>query len=468
MTIHSNTLRNLWNAELIQKYNLSGPRYTSYPTAPQFSEDFGEKNWLEALSKSNKTKQPLSLYFHIPFCDTVCYYCGCNKIVTANKERAVPYLKALHKEMMLQADYIDTKRIVEQLHWGGGTPTYINDQQMARLMEVTRDLFTLADDDQGEYSIEIHPHGVTPERIAYLRNLGFNRISMGVQDFDPTVQKAVNRFNSESEVRGLADAIRANSFKSFSLDLIYGLPHQTKDSFLTTLDKVIDISPDRLSVFNYAHMPHLFKTQKQIDAQFLPEPQEKLRILHATIERLLDAGYVYIGMDHFAKPNDELTLAQQQGSLNRNFQGYATRAECDLFAFGVSSISFFGDTYCQNQKNIDNYYAAIAENRLPLTKGVQLTQDDLIRRYIINQLICNFELNFKEVEIRFDIQFTEYFQQELSALKSLADDGLLVLDGNGIWVELAGRLLIRHICMTFDAYIDNSTTSTQPKYSRIL
>ncbi|WNO11063.1 oxygen-independent coproporphyrinogen III oxidase [Teredinibacter sp. KSP-S5-2] len=468
MTIHSNTLQNLWNAELIKKYNLSGPRYTSYPTAPQFSEDFDENKWLEAVSRSNKTKQPLSLYFHIPFCDTVCYYCGCNKIVTANKERATPYLKALHKEMMLQADYIDTRRVVEQLHWGGGTPTYINDQQMARLMEVTRDIFTLADDEQGEYSIEIHPHGVTPERVAYLRNLGFNRISMGVQDFDPTVQKAVNRFNSESEVRDLADAIRANNFKSFSLDLIYGLPHQTKDSFLATLDKVIHISPDRLSVFNYAHMPHLFKTQKQIDAQYLPEPQEKLKILHATIERLLEAGYVYIGMDHFAKPDDELTLAQQHGSLNRNFQGYATRAECDLFAFGVSSISFFGDTYCQNQKNIDNYYTAIADNRLPLTKGIQLTQDDLIRRYIINQLICNFELNFKKVETHFNIQFAEYFQSELTALKSLEEDGLLILDKNGIRVELSGRLLIRHICMTFDAYIDNTTTTSQPKYSRIL
>lgn len=456
----------VWNAELIDRYDLSGPRYTSYPTAPQFQVNFGESEFAQAVERSNKSNRPLSLYFHIPFCSRVCFYCACNKIITADRSVASGYLDRLEREIAMQAELLDTSRPVKQLHWGGGTPTYLSDDEKGRLMDAIRQSFNLLDDDAAEYAIEIHPGDTTPESIAHLRNLGFNRLSMGIQDFDPLVQKSVNRFNSYAEVRQLVWAARQSGFKSISMDLIYGLPHQSWSSFELTLDMVMTLFPDRLSIFNYAHMPQLFKVQRQIHAADLPSPETKLEIMEKTTERLLSAGYAYIGMDHFARPDDELTLAQAEGKLQRNFQGYATHGDCDLASFGVSAISALGDSFAQNYKDLPKYYEAIDSGRLPIARGLELSNDDLIRAKVIEQLICHFELTFADIETRFGISFADYFKNELVALHTMIDDGLLVLDENGIQVTPAGRLLIRRICMVFDAYIDES--GTQVRYSKVI
>jgi len=469
MTIKTNQSNTpLWDDNLIRRHDISGPRYTSYPTAPQFKQNFGMDSWLDAAANSNNQGNPLSLYLHIPFCETVCYYCGCNKIITANKQHAVPYLQALHKELELQAAHVDTSRPVHQLHWGGGTPTYISDDQMTALMDCTRQNYNLLDDDSGEYSIEIHPVTMNGKRMSKLRELGFNRISLGVQDFDPEVQNAVNRFNSETEVNELILASRDLGFKSLSMDLIYGLPKQNTNTFADTLDKVIKMRPDRLSLFNYAHMPHLFKVQKQINTADLPEPQEKLQILHNSINQLTDAGYVYIGMDHFALPEDELASAQKNGVLHRNFQGYATHGGCDLLAFGVSAINSLGNTHCQNYKQLDQYVAALETDQLPLAKGIALTQDDLIRASVIKQIICHYNLNFENVEKQWDISFKDYFKDELEQLERLHTDGLIDLSDKDIQVGNTGRLLIRRVCMVFDSYLDRAAAPTTNRYSRII
>lgn len=457
-----------WDEALIQRYNLTGPRYTSYPTAPQFQSGFNQEHWHRAVATGNQSQRPLSLYFHIPFCSTICYYCGCNKIVTANRARAEPYLAALKREIALQAAYVDRTRLVNQLHWGGGTPTYLDDAQMAELMAHIRAEFSLRHDDLGEYSLEIHPQSVTPARLGHLRALGFNRLSFGVQDFDKNVQKAVNRFNDEAEVAALVNASRALGFQSLNLDLIYGLPQQSCATFANTLSTIIQLRPDRVSLFNYAHMPHLFKSQRQINAAELPEPQEKLRILHNSIEQLQSAGYVYIGMDHFALPDDELCTAQRHGTLQRNFQGYSTHGDCDLLAFGVSSISSLSDIFVQNHKDIAVYQNALENNQLGFDKGLMLSRDDLIRRKVINQLICQFELNFKSIESQCAVRFADYFAHELQALKPLAEDGLVTLNESGIKVSNPGRLLIRSVCMIFDAYLKKTEESPQPRYSRII
>lgn len=468
-----------WNDELIRRYDLAGPRYTSYPTAPQFHEGFAPAELDTAISRSNASGRPLSLYVHIPFCDTVCYYCACNKIITANKKRAAPYLERLHRELAMQAPHFDRDRIVQQLHWGGGTPTYISDDEKRQLMQAIGRHFNLLDDDSGEYSIEIHPGGLGPDTIGLLRELGFNRLSMGIQDFDPKVQKAVNRFNSVEEVTTLVEASRGEGFHSISMDLIYGLPHQSLQTIAATLDQVIELSPDRLSLFNYAHLPHLFKTQRQIDAGALPEPQEKLQMLHYAIDRLCEAGYVYIGMDHFAKPDDALTIAQQNGELQRNFQGYATHGNCDLVAFGVSAISAIDNVFVQNHKAIDDYHHALDNNQLPLSRGFTLSPDDQLRQRVINRLICHFQLDFTAIEQEFGIDFAQYFAPELATLEEMAADGLLSLDSNGLKVSDQGRLLIRRICMAFDAYLNKAPTATRAldskpsskseiRYSRII
>lgn len=457
-----------WDEALIHRYNLSGPRYTSYPTAPQFQSGFDQRDWHRALTIGNQQRKPLSLYVHIPFCSTICFYCGCNKIVTANRKRTEPYLAALKKEIRLQAAEVDRSRCVDQLHWGGGTPTYLDNEQMTELMEHIRAEFPLRRDDQGDYSLEIHPQSVTPARLDHLRALGFNRLSFGVQDFDKEVQTAVNRFNDEGEVAELVAASRSLGFRSLNLDLIYGLPKQSAVTFAKTLETVIRLRPDRLSLFNYAHMPHLFKAQRQINARELPEPQEKLRILHNSILQLQEAGYIYIGMDHFALPDDELTTAQRNGTLQRNFQGYSTHGECDLLAFGVSSISALDGLFVQNHKDIEAYQNALEANQFAFNKGLRLTSDDLIRRQVINQLICHFELDFKNIEDRCPIRFRDYFAAELVALQPLASDGLLQIDAAGIRVSNAGRLLIRSICMVFDAYLEKQEQDVAPRYSRII
>lgn len=455
-----------WNADLIARYDLSGPRYTSYPTAPQFHDGIGADDVAEALVRGNRAARPLSLYFHIPFCSTVCYYCGCNKIITANRKRAAPYLERLISEMTLYGQQLDQTRVVEQLHWGGGTPTYISDAEKERLMSATARLFNLRGDDRGEYSIEIHPGETTLSSLDCLRSLGFNRLSMGIQDFDPGVQRAVNRFNSVGQVRALVERARSLGFHSLGFDLIYGLPRQTRASFVKTLEAVIELSPDRLSVFNYAHMPELFKTQRQIDARELPEPGEKLGMLHDSIDRLLEAGYVYIGMDHFARPDDALARAQREGRLQRNFQGYATHGHCDLVAMGVSAISAIDDLYVQNCKNLAEYQQALDAGRLPLSRGLRRSEDDRIRAAVIGELICHFELVFAAIERRFGISFDRYFASELAQLEPMVSDGLVELDATGIRVTPVERLLIRSICMIFDAYVGKG--SSQPRYSRII
>ncbi len=445
----------VFDQELIRKYDKSGPRYTSYPTAVQFHDGFDAARY-EAVARATNheaTPRPLSLYFHIPFCDTVCFYCACNKVVTKDRTKAQPYLDRLYKEIELQGALFDRTRTVDQLHWGGGTPTFIAHEQMRELMEVTRRHFRLHDDDTGEYSIEIDPREASAETIALLRELGFNRMSLGVQDFEEKVQKAVNRIQSEAETFMVLEESRKRGFKSISIDLIYGLPFQTVESFGRTLEKIIDVGPDRLSVFNYAHLPELFMPQRRINAEELPAPGEKLDILQHTIERLTQAGYVYIGMDHFARPDDELAVAQRDGTLYRNFQGYSTHADCDLIGLGATSIGMVGHSYGQNLKGLDEYYAALDAGKLAVFRGVELNADDLLRREVITRLICHFQLPFAAVEANHSIRFADYFATELKELASLEADGLVKVGSDAITVQPAGRLLIRNICMVFDRYL---------------
>ncbi len=443
----------VFDFDLIKKYDQSGPRYTSYPTALQFDEAFDQQAYAETARESNNSTKGLSLYFHIPFCDTVCFYCGCNKIATKDRSKAQPYLDRVYKEMSLQAQLFDNKRTVEQLHWGGGTPTFISHAQMSELMEKTAENFNLASDDTGEYSIEIDPREATAETVKLLRQLGFNRMSLGVQDFDHDVQVAVNRLQTEQQTFTVLDSAREQGFRSVSIDLIYGLPFQSVISFEKTLDKIIQASPDRLSVFNYAHLPQIFKPQRRINESELPSSQEKLDILTMTADKLAAAGYVYIGMDHFAKPDDELAIAQRNGSLYRNFQGYSTHAECDLIGLGVTSIGMVGPTYSQNLKTLEEYYEKIDNNELAVFRGLRLNRDDEIRRDVITSLICNFELLFSDIENKWGIHFSEYFSDELKLLTSMVDDGLVSSDQDKIEVLPKGRFLIRNICMVFDVYM---------------
>jgi oxygen-independent coproporphyrinogen-3 oxidase len=393
----------------------------------------------------------------LPFCDTVCFYCACNKIITKNRKHAIPYLENLHKEIAMQAALFDKDRVVEQLHWGGGTPTFISHEQMRQLMQVTREHFTLADDERGEFSIEVDPREADAETIAVLREIGFNRISLGVQDFNPVVQKAVNRIQSEEETLAVINAAREQGFRSISLDLIYGLPYQTPESFAETLDKIIDVAPDRISVFNYAHLPSRFKVQRQMDEATLPSAETKMNILQQSIKQLTEAGYVYIGMDHFAKPDDELTIAQKENKLYRNFQGYSTHSECDLIGLGITSIGSVGDSYAQNYRTLEEYADSIESGQLAISKGVTLTTDDKIRKAVITRLICHFELDFSTIEQEFDIKFDDYFADELAALMPFVMDKLVYISEGLITVNPAGRLLIRNICMVFDRYMQEKT-----------
>ncbi len=455
----------VFDPALIAKYDKAGPRYTSYPTAVQFHDGLGETEYRQQAEASNASGRSLSLYFHIPFCDTVCFYCACNKIVTKNRRHTLPYLERLHREIALQGALFDRSRPVAQLHWGGGTPTFISAEQMRELMRVTGQHFQLLDDDSGEYSIEVDPRETDDGTVALLRELGFNRLSLGVQDFDPQVQQAVNRLQSREQTLQVMEAARREGFHSIGVDLIYGLPLQTVASFGRTVEDIIAQGPDRISVFNYAHLPELFKTQRQIDASTLPPPAVKLEILKSVIERLTAAGYVYIGMDHFAKPDDELTLAQQAGTLYRNFQGYSTHADCDLIGLGITSIGMVGDSYSQNLKGLEDYYACIDQGRLAVFRGVQLDADDRLRRAVITDLICHFALDFAAVERRYAIHFPDYFALELTELADMETDGLLILSDSGIRVLPPGRLLIRNICMVFDRYL---RAQRQSRFSKVI
>jgi oxygen-independent coproporphyrinogen-3 oxidase len=439
------------NPDLVARYDRSGPRYTSYPPATVFHEGFDEASYRAAATRSNEQQspRPLSLYFHIPFCSTVCYYCACNKIVTKNRSHAEPYVAALLQELTLQAALFDGERTVEQLHWGGGTPTFLSTNQMRQLMQATRRHFRLRDDDGGEYSIEIDPRTVNQHDMAMLRELGFNRISFGVQDFDEKVQKAVNRIQSQEQTLELMAAARRQEFHSISIDLIYGLPFQSVGSFSQTLDKVIAARPDRLAVFNYAHLPQRFKVQRQIDENALPAPEEKLRILALTIQRLQEAGYVYIGMDHFALPEDKLSLALANGSLQRNFQGFSSHGQCELVAMGITAIGQVDDCYAQNLRDTGSYYERLKAGKLPVYRGLRLTPDDRLRRRVIADLICHGYVDKAAVVD----DFNAYFAPEVAQLAPMQADGLLRDDDNGIRVLAPGRLLIRNICMLFDGYL---------------
>lgn len=454
-----------FDEELIKRYNQTGPRYTSYPTALQFESDFGIADYEVAAERSNASGRNLSLYFHIPFCDTVCFFCACNKVWTRDRSKNTPYLQRLFQEIEMQSKLFDAGRKVDQLHWGGGTPTFINMDEMSELMEMTRRYFNLHEDDAGEYSIEIDPREASRESVKLLRNLGFNRMSLGVQDFDEKVQKAVNRIQTQAQTFEVLESARENGFMSVNVDLIYGLPFQTETGFMRTLDRVLEAEPDRFSIFNYAHMPSLFPTQKKMKEADMPSPDEKLAILHATTNRLLEAGYVYIGMDHFAKPDDELAVAQRSESLYRNFQGYSTHAECDLIGMGATSISLIDNTYAQNIKGLDEYYQAIDAGHLATFRGVHLTEDDELRRDVITRLICHFHLNFEKLNQLWSIRFDEYFAKELQALNAMQEDGLVVVTKDDIFVTPAGRLLIRNVCMVFDAYMK---PEVQNRFSKVI
>ncbi len=447
--------RIVFDVGLIRRYDQSGPRYTSYPTAAQFHDGISETDYVLWARHSNEDPipRPLSIYIHIPFCDTVCFYCACNKVVTKNHTRATEYLDHLYREIAMQGKLFDRDRAVEQLHWGGGTPTFLETGQMRALMERIGQHFTLAANDSGEFSIEIDPRSADYAKLKALRQAGFNRVSFGVQDLDPRVQKAVNRIQSEEQTRKVAMAARELGYSSINVDLMYGLPFQSVQSFEETLRHVVEIAPDRLAVYNYAHLPQRFKPQRRIDEADLPSADEKLDILQRTIEFLSDSGYVYIGMDHFAKPDDELAVAQRNGTLQRNFQGYSTHADCDLVSMGVSAISKVCDSFSQNVRDLEAYYRMIDAGRLPIDRGFEVTPDDLLRRDIIMHIMCNFFLDIPAVEKKWRISFPEKFRAEIAGLRQMQTDGLLKLDEKALEVLPAGRLLVRNICMVFDHYL---------------
>jgi oxygen-independent coproporphyrinogen-3 oxidase len=467
-----------FDAELIARLNQAGPRYTSYPTADRFGAAFGAADYRKAAHEcaGGTAERPLSLYVHIPFCKSLCYYCGCNKLITGDESKAVKYLDYLQREIAMQGKLFEGRNKLSQLHFGGGTPTYLSDRQMDMLLASLRSWFDFVPDAEGEYSIEVDPRTVSPERLAVLRRQGFNRLSLGVQDFDPEVQRAVNRIQPEEMTTDLIRAARVQGFHSVSIDLIYGLPRQTLATIATTLDKVIAADPDRIAVYNYAHMPHLFRSQRLIMEADLPAPEAKLDMLGLCIERLCAAGYVYIGMDHFAKPDDDLALAQREGRLQRNFQGYSTHAEADMVALGVSAISAVGGTYSQNEKTLTAWYAGLDKGELPVARGVALDADDLLRRKLIGQLMCNFTLPYAALDLPLGADlagFASYFAGCMTRLRTLEQDGLVTIGGNALDVTPRGRLLIRNVCMVFDRYLglprQETTPGVQPlRFSRTI
>ena len=451
----------IWDQALIEKYNYSGPRYTSYPTALEFDQKFSYPELLSAV-KAYPTR-PLSLYIHIPFCHKLCYFCGCNKVITRHQDKADKYLDYLEREIQTQAPHFSNRQVT-QLHWGGGTPTFLLPAQITRLMTILRSHFNFQEG--AELSIEVDPREIELNVIDHLAKEGFNRLSLGVQDFNKDVQKAVNREQDEDFIIQLLTRAKEQGFQSTNLDMIYGLPLQTKESFAHTLEKVVELDPARLSIFNYAHMPSLFAAQRKINEDDMPKASEKLAILQYTIEFLTHAGYQFIGMDHFAKPDDELAIAQQQGILHRNFQGYTTQENADLLGMGVSAISQIGHCYSQNQKKLSDYYDQVDQLGHAQWRGVALNQDDLLRREVIKKLICNFTLDIKQIEAQFNLVFKDYFAQDLKLLQCFIDDQLVTVSEQTITVHPKGRLLIRNICMCFDIYLRQK--ARQQQFSRVI
>ncbi|MCB5361770.1 MULTISPECIES: oxygen-independent coproporphyrinogen III oxidase [Vibrio] len=451
----------VWDQEILNKYNYSGPRYTSYPTALEFHEAFTVADYDMACTQY--PERPLSLYVHIPFCHKLCYYCGCNKVITRHSHKADEYLDVIEHEIRQRASLLNGREVT-QLHFGGGTPTFLTKAQITRLMLILRDEFNFTAD--AEISIEVDPREIELDVLDHLRSEGFNRLSIGVQDFNKEVQKLVNREQDEEFIIAMVQRAKELGFRSTNLDLIYGLPKQTQALFAETLKQVLEMKPGRLSVFNYAHMPQLFAAQRKIKDEDLPEPKEKMAILQDTIETLTGAGYQFIGMDHFALPEDELAVAQREGILHRNFQGYTTQGEADLIGFGVSAISMVGDAYAQNQKELKKYYAQVNDLRHALWKGVALDSDDLLRREVIKQLICNFKLDKTMIESEFSVNFNRYFKEDLGLLQTFINDELVEVDDKEIRVTLRGRLLIRNICMCFDKYL--RAKARQQQFSRVI
>ncbi len=465
-----------FDKDLIRRYDTFGPRYTSYPTAVQFATEFTLEDYLNGVTHSNEDPipSPLSLYLHIPFCDTICYYCGCSKVITKDKSKAEHYLKLLKQEIKLQGALFAKDRAVTQIHWGGGTPTFLNDDEILDIIECIRENFNvLAIAHEAahaiEQGIEVDPRTVDLQRLKKLGLLGFNRISFGVQDFDSDVQQAVNRVQSNEQIKQHINDSRTLHYQSINIDLMYGLPKQSVHSFSRTLDTTIELNPDRIAIYNYAHLPKMFKPQRRINEDELPSAEEKLNILQLCIDKLQNAGYVYIGMDHFAKASDDLVKAQQEGSLHRNFQGYSTHADCDMIAMGVTAISRIGDNYSQNVRSIDEYESLLKQNKIPVFRGIELEDDDILRREIINQLMCNNILDIEKLEKRWNIEFKKYFNSIQQDLHKMTNDGLLNIEGSKITITTSGRLLARSICMLFDRYLqEKNNDHLKNRFSRVI
>lgn len=456
------------SADLLQRFDLTGPRYTSYPTADRFVEAFAADDYVQALrqrrTSATSMSLPLSLYVHIPFCESLCYYCACNKIITKHHDKAEAYLRYLSREVDLHTAHVGPGQTVSQLHLGGGSPTFLTDHELRGLMAMLRRSFNFAPG--GEYSIEVDPRTVDAKRLAVLAELGFNRLSFGVQDFDPAVQKAVHRVQPAEQVFALMQAARQQGFESINVDLIYGLPQQTPESFDRTLAQVARLAPDRVALYAYAHLPERFKPQRRIAAAELPSAGAKVTMLANSLAAFEAAGYVYVGMDHFALPNDALAVAKRQGRLHRNFQGYSTQPDCDLIALGVSAIGRVGATYSQNAKSLDEYYDHLDQGRLPVVRGLALSRDDLVRRAVIMALMCQGELQFESIELGYLIDFKHYFATELNALEELEEQGLVKLDAKGIAVTAQGWFFVRAVAMVFDRYLQ--ADRNRSRFSRIL
>ena len=454
--------------ELLTRFDVPGPRYTSYPTADRFVEAFGEDDYVLALQQRRQgaggLASPLSVYLHIPFCQSLCYYCACNKIITRHPERAEVYLRYLYRELELHTVQCGKGQVISQLHLGGGTPTFLSDEGLRGLMGTLRQNFTLAPG--GEYSIEVDPRTVDADRLALLAELGFNRLSFGVQDFDAEVQKAVNRIQPTEQVFSLVAAARRLGFESINVDLIYGLPRQTPESFDRTLAQVAELRPDRIALYAYAHLPERFKPQRRIIAIDLPGAPAKVSMLSRSLAAFSEAGYVYVGMDHFALPDDALAVAKRQGRLHRNFQGYSTQPDCDLIALGVSAIGRVGATYSQNAKTLDEYYDLLDQGRLPIVRGLALSRDDLVRRAAIMALMCQGELLFEPLEQAWLVDFRACFAAELEQLSEMQEQGLVETSDEGVRVTPMGWYFIRGIAMVFDRYLQADRNRT--RFSRII
>jgi len=455
-----------FDAGLVRRFDRNGPRYTSYPTADRFAADFDAAAYAAWAGRRSigGTERPLALYVHLPFCRDVCFYCACNKIVTRNAGKAAQYLEYLAREIDMQAALFSGDRRIMQMHWGGGTPTYHDLEDLRALFSRLEERFDFSP--RGEYSIEADPRTVDAAAVHTLHEMGFNRVSFGVQDFDPRVQVAVHRLQSEQETCGVIEAARQEGFESVNVDLIYGLPKQTLQSFDDTMARILKLKPDRVAVYNYAHLPHVFKPQRRIGDGDLPSPETRLELLGLAIRQMEAAGYVHLGMDHFALPGDALAVAQRQGRMHRNFQGYSAIGDADLVGLGVSAIGAVGPTYNQNHRALEDYYRELDGGRLPVMRGVLLSPDDLLRRSVIQALMCNFALSKQALEVAYLIDFDSYFSVELAELREFEDLGLVTLKDDWLGVTAKGRFLIRSICMVFDRYLRQGQDS--PRYSRVV